>query len=63
MKLYETYSNTHPQLDGLFRVTINDLFIVRWSDEPLRYLHSSTNSWDHLRIPKGTTTPNFWSLK
>lgn len=63
MKLYQTYSNTHPQMDGLFRVTINDLAIIRWSDEPLRYLYSSINFTENLRVPKGTTTPDFWSLK
>ena len=63
MKLYQTYSNTHPQMHGLFRVTINDLYIVRWSDEPLRYLHSSINFLENLRIPRGTTAPNFWSVK
>ena len=63
MKLYQTYSNANPQMDGLFRVTINDLAIIRWSDEPLRYLYSSISFSENLRIPKGTTTPDFWSLK
>ena len=63
MKLYQTYSNPDPQMDGLFRVTINALGIIRWSDEPLRYLYSSINFSKNSRIPKGTTTPNFWSLK
>ena len=63
MKLYQTYSNTHPQMDGLFRVTINDLAIIRWSDEPLRYLTSLIIFSENLRVPKGTTTPDFWSVK
>ena len=63
MKLYPTHSNESAQRNGIFRVTINDLHIIRWSDEPLRYIHSSRNSLDHLRIPKGTTTPDFWKLK
>ena len=63
MKLYQTHSNAFIQRDGLFRVSIMDLYIIRWSDEPLRYLHTSLNLSENLRIPKGTTTPNFWSLK
>lgn len=45
------------------RVITEDFKYIRWSDEPLRYLHSSINFSENLRIPKGTTTPDFWSLK
>ena len=63
MKLYQTYSNDNLQRDGIYRVTINNLYIIRWSDEPLRYIKSRKNSWSYLHISKGTTTPNWWSLK
>ena len=63
MKIYPTHTNESAQRNSIFRVTINDLHIIRWFDEPLRYIQSSKNFLEHLRIPKGTTTPDFWSLK
>ena len=63
MKLYQTHSNANINRNNLYRVSIPELGIVRWSDEPLRYLHSSLNFSENLRIPVGTTTPDFWTLK
>ena len=63
MKLYQTYSNDAVQRDNLYRVSILDLSIVRWSDEALRYTMKGRLNWEYASIPKGTTMPNFWSVK
>ena len=63
MKLYLTYSNDDVQRNNLYRVSILDLGIVRWSDEALRYTNKRGLSWCYANIPKGTVTPDFWSVK
>ena len=63
MKLYQTYSNDAVQRNNLYRVSISDLGIVRWSDEKLRYTKKSGLNWSYSIIPKGTVTPDFWSVK
>lgn len=63
MKLYQTLSNTDVQINNLYRVSVPELRIIRWSDEALRYTKTSVCSWEYSSIPKGTTTPDFWSVK
>lgn len=63
MKLYQTYSNDDVQRNNLYRVSILELGIVRWSYEKLRHTVKSVPSWGYSSIPIGTTTPNFWSVK
>ena len=63
MKLYQTHRNAAIEINNLYRVTILELGIVRWSDEELRHTHVSVLDWDYALIPKGTTMPGFWSLK
>lgn len=63
MKLYRTYSNDDVQSYNLYRVSVPDLSIVRWTDVALRYTKKSGLSWGYASIPKGTTMPNFWSVK
>ena len=63
MKLYQTYSNNNVQRDNLYRVSIPDLGIIRWSDEALRYIQKDVHSWEYTSIPKGTAMPDFWSVK
>ena len=63
MKLYQTYSNDAVQSNNLYRVSILELGIVRWSDEALRHTHAKVTDWDYAPILKGTAMPDFWSLK
>ena len=63
MKLYSTYSNDAVQRNNLYRVSIPDLGIVRWSDEALRHTSKGKLNWSYSIIPKGTVTPDFWSVK
>ena len=63
MKLYQTYSNAYVERDNLYRVSVPKLCIVRWSDEELRYTHASVLNWNYTLIPKGTTMPDFWSVR
>ena len=61
MKLYKTYSND--QINGISRVSIIELKIVRWADVPLRITWCDLTLWEHSRIPKGITTPKYWVLR
>ena len=63
MKLYQTHSNADVKRDNLYRVSVLELSIVRWSDEELRHTHASVLDWNCTPIPKGTTMPDFWSVK
>ena len=63
MKLYRTHSNANVHKDNLYRVSVPELSIIRWSDEELRYTKTSVCSWEYSNIPRGTTTPDFWSVK
>ena len=63
MKLYRTHSNADVHVNNLYRVSIPELSIIRWSDEELRYMKTSVCSWEYASIPRGTTTPDFWSVK
>ena len=63
MKLYQTHSNANINRDNLYRVSIPELGIVRWSDEALRHTHANVTDWDYAPILKGTAMPDFWSLK
>lgn len=63
MKLYKTHSNAYVERDNIYRISLLELGIVRWSDEELRHTHASLPDWDYAHIPKGTTMPDFWSLK
>ena len=63
MKLYQTLSNTDVQITNIYRISILELGIVRWSDEALRHTHAKVTDWDYAPIPKGTAMPDFWSLK
>ena len=63
MKLYQTHSNANVHRDNLYRVSVPELNIIRWSDEALRYIQKDVHSWDYALIHKGTTMPDFWSLK
>ena len=63
MKLYQTHSNANVHRDNLYRVSIPELNIIRWSDEALRYIKKDAHSWEYTNIPKGTAMPDFWSLK
>ena len=63
MKLYQTLSNAYVERDNLYRVSILELNIVRWSDEVLRHTHVNVLDWDYAPIPKGTTMPDFWSIR
>ena len=63
MKLYQTHSNAHVERDNLYRVSVPKLCIVRWSDEELRHTHASVLDWNYTPIPKGTTMPDFWSVR
>ena len=63
MKLYKTYSNGDTQRNNVYRVSIPDLGIVRWSNEELRYVQTNVWSWEYASIPKGTAMPDFWSVK
>ena len=63
MKLYQTHSNANINRDNLYRVSIPELGIVRWSDETLRHTHANVTDWDYASIPKGTAMPDFWSVK
>ena len=61
MKLYSTYSN-NPR-DGIYRVCITKLKIVRWDDEPLRVTECDTDIWEHAKVLKGTVAPKNWILR
>ena len=61
MKLYKTYSND--QINGISRVSIFELKIVRWADVPLRVTGCDLTVWEHSRILKGTATPKYWVLR
>ena len=63
MKLYQTHSNANVHRANLYRVSIPELCIVRWSDEELRHTHIRVPGWDYTPIPKGTTMPDFWSVR
>lgn len=63
MKLYQTHSNAYVERDNIYRISLLELGIVRWSDEALRHTHTKVTDWDYAPIPKGTTMPGFWSLK
>ena len=61
MKLYKTYSNT--QRDSIFRVSVIELKVIRWDDEPLRVTRCDLTVWEHSRIPKGTVIHKNWILR
>ena len=61
MKLYKTYSNN--QRDGICRVSIIELKIIRWAYEPLRVTVGDLTNREHFRILKGTVTPKYWVLR
>ena len=63
MKLYQTHSNPAVKINNLYRISILELGIVRWSDEALRHTHANVTDWDYASIPKGTATPDFWLVK
>ena len=63
MKLYKTHSNAYVERDNLYRVSVPELSIIRWSDEALRYTQKGVLGWEYASIPKGTTTPDFWLVK
>ena len=63
MKLYQTHSNGAVHLNTLYRVSVPELNIVRWSDEALRYTQKGILGWEYASIPKGTTMPDYWSVK
>ena len=63
MKLYRTQSNADVHLNNLYRVSIPEICIVRWSDEALRHTHASVLDWSYTPIPKGTAMPDFWSVR
>ena len=63
MKLYQTHSNANVHRDNLYRVSVPKLCIVRWSDEALRHIYAKVTNWDYTLIPKGTTMPDFWSVR
>ena len=63
MKLYQTHSNAAVKMNNLYRISILELGIVRWSDEALRHTHTKVTDWDYSPIPKGTAMPDFWSVK
>ena len=52
MKLYQTLSNANVHRDNLYRVSVPELSIIRWSDEALRYTHASVINWNYTPIPK-----------
>ena len=62
MKLYQTHSNAYVERDNLYRVSVPELSIIRWSDEALRYTQKGVLSWEYASIPKGTTMPDFWPV-
>ena len=61
MKLYQTYSND--QRTEIFRVSVIELKVIRWDDEPLRIIKCDSDIWEYSRIPKGTVTPKHWVLR
>ena len=61
MKLYPTYSND--QINGISRVSIIELKVIRWDDEPLRVTVCDLTTWEHSRILKGTVTHKNWVLR
>ena len=61
MKLYQTYSND--QINGISRVSIIELKIIRRADVPLRVTGCDLTVWEHSRILKGTVTPKYWVLR
>ena len=61
MKLYKTYSNN--QRDRIFRVSVIELKVIRWDDEPLRVTVCDLTAWEHSRILKGTVTHKNWVLR
>ena len=61
MKLYKTYSND--QINGISRVSIIELKIIRRADAPLRVTGYDLTVWEHSRILKGTVTPKYWVLR
>ena len=61
MKLYPTYSND-PRTE-IFRVSVIELKVIRWDDEPLRIIKCDSGIWEYSRIPKGTITPKYWTLR
>lgn len=63
MKLYQTHSNAAVKINNLYRISILELGIVRWSDEALRHTHAKLINWDYAPIPKGITMPDFWSVR
>ena len=63
MKLYQTHSNAAVKMNNLYRISILELGIVRWSDEALRHTHAKVTDLDYAPILKGTAMPDFWSLK
>ena len=63
MKLYQTHSNADVKRYNLYRVSVLELSIIRWSDEALRYAQKGALSWEYASISKGTAMPDFWSVK
>ena len=63
MKFYKTFSNTDVQINNLYRVSVLELRIIRWSNKALRYTKTSVCSWEYASIPRGTTTSDFWLVK
>ena len=61
MKLYPTYSND--QRTGIFRVSVIELKVIRWVDEPLRITKYDPAIWENFRVLKGTITPKNWVLR
>ena len=61
MKLYSTYSND--QRTEIFRVSVIELKVIRWDDEPLRVTVCDLTTWEHSRILKGTVTHKNWVLR
>ena len=61
MKLYPTYSNN--QINGIFRVSVIELKVIRWDDEPLRVTKGAPDNWEHCIVLKGTVTPKYWTLR
>ena len=61
MKLYPTYSND-PRT-AIFCVSVIELKIIRWDDEPLRITVCDLTDWEYSRTPKETVIHKNWVLR
>ena len=61
MKLYTTYSND--QRTEIFRVSVIELKVIRWDDEPLRVTKSNLDALEYSKVAKGTVIPKNWVLR